>query len=129
MKLTKFGKCTKIGALTLGAVMLLGTTGALELGDISLTQALAQYAVGVFSSLLGLYIVSLEKQTEETIMTLRDKMLEIGVINRLEENNYNVLITLLDYQSPVSRCLKSIKIYPRNVKKSINRYSIVYRIK
>lgn len=50
-------------------------------------------------------------------MTLRDKMLEIGVINRLEENNYNVLITLLDYQSPVSRCLKSIKIYPRNVKK------------
>ena len=62
-------------------------------------------------------------------MTLRDKMLEIGVINRLEENNYNVLITLLDYQSPVSRCLKSIKIYPRNVKKSINRYSIVYRIK
>ena len=51
-------------------------------------------------------------------MTLRDKMLEIGVINRLEENNYNVLITLLDYQSPVSRCLKSI-----------NRYSIVYRIK
>lgn len=50
-------------------------------------------------------------------MTLRDKMLEIGVINRLEENNYNVLITLLDYQSPVSRCLKSLKIYPRNVKK------------
>lgn len=50
-------------------------------------------------------------------MTLRDKMLEIGVMNRLEENNYNVLITLLDYQSPVSRCLKSIKIYPRNVKK------------
>lgn len=50
-------------------------------------------------------------------MTLRDKMLEIGVINRLEENNYNVLITLLDYQLPVSRSLKSIKIYPRNVKK------------
>lgn len=50
-------------------------------------------------------------------MTLRDKMLEISVINRLEENNYNVLITLLDYQLPVSRCLKSIKIYPRNVKK------------
>lgn len=61
MKLTKFGKYTKIGALTLGAVMLLGTTGALELGDISLTQALAQYTVGVFSSLLGLYVVSLEK--------------------------------------------------------------------
>ena len=61
MKLTKFGKYTKIVALTLGAVMLLGTTGALELGDISLTQALAQYAVGVFSSLLGLYVVSLEK--------------------------------------------------------------------
>lgn len=50
-------------------------------------------------------------------MTLREKMLEIGVINRLEENNYNVLITLLDYQLPVSRCLKSIKIYPRNVQK------------
>lgn len=50
-------------------------------------------------------------------MTLREKMLEIGVMNRLEENSYNVLITLLDYQSPVSRCLKSIKIYPRNVKK------------
>ena len=46
-------------------------------------------------------------------MTLRDKMLEIGVMNRLEENNYNVLITLLDYQLPVSKCLKSIKIYPR----------------
>lgn len=61
MKLTKFGKYTKIVALTLGAVMLLGTTGALELGDISLTQALAQYAVGAFSSLLGLYVVSLEK--------------------------------------------------------------------
>ena len=61
MKLTKFGKCTKIGALTLGAVMLFGTTGALELGDISLTQALAQYTAGVFSSLLGLYVVSLEK--------------------------------------------------------------------
>ena len=61
MKLTKFGKYTKIGALTLGAVLLFGTTGALELGDISLTQALAQYAVGVFSSLLGLYVVSLEK--------------------------------------------------------------------
>lgn len=61
MKLTKFGKYTKIGALTLGAILLFGTTGALELGDISLTQALAQYTVGVFSSLLGLYIVSLEK--------------------------------------------------------------------
>ena len=61
MKLTKFGKYTKIGALTLGAVLLFGTTGALELGDISLTQALAQYAVGAFSSLLGLYVVSLEK--------------------------------------------------------------------
>ena len=61
MKLTKFGKYTKIVALTLGAVMLFGTTGALELGDISLTQALAQYAVGVFSILLGLYVVSLEK--------------------------------------------------------------------
>ena len=32
-------------------------------------------------------------------MTLRDKMLEIGVINRLEENNYNVLITCLLYTS------------------------------
>lgn len=61
MKLTKFGKYTKIGALTLGAVLLFGTTGALELGDISLTQALAQYTAGVFSSLLGLYVVSLEK--------------------------------------------------------------------
>ena len=61
MKLTKFGKCTKIGALTLGAILLFGTTGALELGDISLTQALAQYTAGVFSSLLGLYVVSLEK--------------------------------------------------------------------
>ena len=60
MKLTKFGKCTKIGALTLGAILLLGTTGALELGDISLTQALAQYTAGVFSCLLGLYVVSLE---------------------------------------------------------------------
>ena len=61
MKLTKFGKYTKIVALTLGAVLLFGTTGALELGDISLTQALAQYTAGVFSSLLGLYVVSLEK--------------------------------------------------------------------
>lgn len=40
-------------------------------------------------------------------MTLRDKMLEIGVVmNRLKESDYNVLITLLDYQLPVSRCLK-----------------------
>ena len=61
MKLTKFGKCTKIGALTLGAILLFGTTGALELGDISLTQALAQYAVGVFSCIIGTYMVSLEK--------------------------------------------------------------------
>ena len=51
-------------------------------------------------------------------MTLRDKMLEIGVVmNRLKESDYNVLITLLDYQLPVSRCLKSIKIYPKNVQK------------
>lgn len=51
-------------------------------------------------------------------MTLREKMLEIGVItNYPEESEYNILITLLDYQLPVSRCLKSIKIYPRNVKK------------
>ena len=51
-------------------------------------------------------------------MTLREKMLEIGVIiNRLKESDYNVLITLLDYQLPVSRCLKSIKIYPKNVQK------------
>lgn len=61
MKLTKFGKYTKIVALTLGAVLLFGTTGALELGDITLTQALAQYTAGVFSCLLGLYVVSLEK--------------------------------------------------------------------
>ena len=51
-------------------------------------------------------------------MTLREKMLEIGVVmNRLKESDYNVLITLLDYQLPVSRCLKSIKIYPKNVQK------------
>ena len=39
------------------------------------------------------------------------------IINRLEESDYNFLITLLDYQLQVSRCLKSIKISPNNVKK------------
>ena len=39
------------------------------------------------------------------------------IINQLEEDDYNILITLLDYQLQVSRCLKSIKISPTNVKK------------
>ena len=61
MKLNKLGRWTKRIAFTAGAVLLFGTTGALELGDIMVNQALIQYTAGVFSCLLGLYVVSLEK--------------------------------------------------------------------
>lgn len=39
------------------------------------------------------------------------------VINRLEEGDFNILITLLDYQLQISRCLKSIKISPSKAEK------------
>lgn len=61
MKLNKLGRWTKRIAFTAGAVLLFGTTGALELGDIMVSQALIQYGLGVICCLLGLYVVSLEK--------------------------------------------------------------------
>lgn len=39
------------------------------------------------------------------------------LINCLDEYGYNAIITLLDCQSQVSRCLKSIKLPPNKIKK------------
>lgn len=40
------------------------------------------------------------------------------LINNLEDSNYDTIITLLDYEIQISRCLKSIKI-PTNKTKRI----------
>ena len=40
------------------------------------------------------------------------------LINTINTNGYGILITLLDYQTPISRCLKSITISP-NIKGKI----------
>ena len=61
MKLNKLGRWTKRIAFTAGAVLLFGTTGALELGDIMVSQALIQYGLGVICCIVGTYMVSLEK--------------------------------------------------------------------
>ena len=49
-KLTKLGKFTQIAAF----VFIFGTTGALELNDISMTQGLIQYAIGLVATAIGL---------------------------------------------------------------------------
>ena len=39
------------------------------------------------------------------------------LINNLENSRFDSIITLLDYQIPISRCLKSIRISPNKAKK------------
>lgn len=39
------------------------------------------------------------------------------LINSLEHSKFNLIITLLDYQTPISRCLQSIRISPDKAKK------------
>lgn len=53
-KLTKLGKFTQITAFITVFVFIFGTTGALELNDISMTQGLMQYAIGLFATAIGL---------------------------------------------------------------------------
>lgn len=36
------------------------------------------------------------------------------IINYLEKDDYDVLITLLDYKTQISRCLMSIKLSPKH---------------
>ena len=53
-KLTKLGKFTQITAFVAAFVFIFGTTGALELNDISMTQGLVQYAIGLVATAIGL---------------------------------------------------------------------------
>lgn len=38
--------------------------------------------------------------------------MEKYVVNNLDKNNFDAIITLLDYQTDISRCLKSIHLSP-----------------
>jgi len=46
-----------------------------------------------------------------------DVVMKSYLINNLENSRFDSIITLLDYQIPISRCLKSIRISPNKAKK------------
>ena len=39
------------------------------------------------------------------------------LINRLEQSDFGSIITLLDYKTQISRCLKSIRMFPNGAEK------------
>jgi hypothetical protein len=46
-----------------------------------------------------------------------DVVMKLYLINSLKKNGFDVIITLLDYQTQISRCLKSIRMSPDKTRK------------
>lgn len=59
-KLTKLGRYTRNTALIVSFFVIWGTTGALELNDISMTQGLVQYAIGLIAAIIGLRLTRID---------------------------------------------------------------------
>lgn len=47
----------------------------------------------------------------------KDKASKTYLINSIKEDGFATIITLLDYETQISRCLKSIRISPDGIKK------------
>ena len=43
--------------------------------------------------------------------------MKLYLINGLEKNGFDAIITLLDYRTQISRCLKSIRLSPDKIRK------------
>lgn len=59
-KLTKVGRYTRNTALIVSFFVIWGTTGALELNDISMRQGLVQYAIGLIAAIIGLRLTRID---------------------------------------------------------------------
>ena len=59
-KLTKLGRYTRNIALIVSFFVIWGTTGALELNDISMTRGLVQYAIGLIAAIIGLRLTRID---------------------------------------------------------------------
>lgn len=46
-----------------------------------------------------------------------DVVMELYLINSLEKDGFDAIITLLDYQTQISKCLKSIRMSPGKTRK------------
>lgn len=46
-----------------------------------------------------------------------DVVMELYLINSLKQDGFDAIITLLDYQTQISRCLKSIRMSPDTTRK------------
>lgn len=43
--------------------------------------------------------------------------MKLYLINNLKKNGFDTIITLLDYQTQISRCLKTIRMFPNKTRK------------